>query len=88
MDCNAIFVLYVLIFPTGFSSVCVFFPSLTIQLLSAHSPPFKVAEIQRVTVFTLYPEISPECSLEGLMLKLKLQSFGYLMKGSDSWKRP
>ena len=88
MDCNAIFVLYVLIFPTGFSSVCVFFPSLTIQLLSAHSPPFKVAEIQRVTVFTLYPEISPECSLEGLMLKLKLQSFGYLMKGTDSWKRP
>ena len=29
-------------------------------------------------------EISPECSLEGLMLKLKLQDFGHLMRSSDS----
>ena len=29
-------------------------------------------------------EISPECSLEGLMLKLKLQYFGYLMRRTDS----
>ena len=29
-------------------------------------------------------EISPEYSLEGLMLKLKLQYFGHLMKGTDS----
>ena len=29
-------------------------------------------------------EISPGCSLEGLMLKLKLQSFGYLMRRVDS----
>ena len=29
-------------------------------------------------------EISPEYSLEGLMLKLKLQSFGYLMQRTDS----
>ena len=29
-------------------------------------------------------EISPECSLEGLMLKLKLQYFGHLIRGSDS----
>ena len=28
-------------------------------------------------------EISPECSLEGLMLKLKLQSFGHLMQTAD-----
>ena len=28
-------------------------------------------------------EISPECSLEGLMLKLKLQYFGYLMRRAD-----
>ena len=26
-----------------------------------------------------YKDINPECSLEGLMLKLKLQYFGYLM---------
>ena len=29
-------------------------------------------------------EISPECSLEGLMLKLKLQYFGHLMRRTDS----
>ena len=33
-------------------------------------------------------EISPEYSLEGLMLKLKLQYFGYLIRKTDSWKRP
>ena len=29
-------------------------------------------------------DTSPECSLEGLMLKLKLQYFGYLMQRADS----
>ena len=29
-------------------------------------------------------EISPECSLEGLMLKLKLQYFGHLLQTADS----
>ena len=33
-------------------------------------------------------EISPECSLEGLMLKLKLQYFGHLIQRSDSLERP
>ena len=32
-------------------------------------------------------EISPECSLEGLMLKLKLQSFGHLMRRTDSFEK-
>ena len=32
-------------------------------------------------------EISPECSLEGLMLKLKLQYFGHLMERSDSLEK-
>ena len=32
-------------------------------------------------------EISPECSLEGLMLKLKLQSFGHLMLRADSFEK-
>ena len=32
-------------------------------------------------------EISPESSLEGLMLKLKLQSFGYLMQRTDSLEK-
>ena len=33
-------------------------------------------------------EISPEYSLEGLMLRLKLQYFGQLMRRADSWKDP
>ena len=32
-------------------------------------------------------EISPECSLEGLMLKLKLQYFGHLMRKADSFEK-
>ena len=32
-------------------------------------------------------EISPGCSLVGLMLKLKLQYFGHLMRGADSFKK-
>ena len=33
---------------------------------------------------SILKEISPECSLEGLILKLKLQYFGYLMRRTDS----
>ena len=32
-------------------------------------------------------EISPEYSLEGLMLKLKLQCFGHLMRRTDSFEK-
>ena len=32
-------------------------------------------------------EINPGCSLEGLMLKLKLQYFGHLMRGADSLEK-
>ena len=35
----------------------------------------------------LLKEISPGCSLEGLMLKLKLQYFGYLMQRVDSLEK-
>ena len=34
---------------------------------------------------SILKEISPECSLEGLMLKLKLQYFGHLMQRTDSF---
>ena len=36
---------------------------------------------------SILKEISPGCSLEGLMLKLKLQSFGHLMRGADSFEK-
>ena len=36
---------------------------------------------------SILKEISPGCSLEGLMLKLKLQYFGHLMRRADSFER-
>ena len=36
---------------------------------------------------SILKEISPEYSLEGLMLKLKLQYFGHLMRGTDSLEK-
>ena len=44
----------------------------------------KKAEHQRIDGFELIlKELSPRCSLEGLMLKLKLQYFGHLMRRVD-----
>ena len=37
---------------------------------------------------SILKEINPEYSLEGLMLKLKLQYFGHLIKEPTHWKRP
>ena len=36
---------------------------------------------------SIVKEISPECSLEGRMLKLKLHYFGYLMRRADSFEK-
>ena len=36
---------------------------------------------------SILKEISPECSLEGLVLKLKLQYFGHLMRRADSLEK-
>ena len=36
---------------------------------------------------SILKEISPGCSLEGLMLKLKLQYFGHLMQRTDSFEQ-
>ena len=44
--------------------------------------PLDCKEIQPVL-----QEISPECSLEGLMLKLKLQYFSHLMQKADSLEK-
>ena len=36
---------------------------------------------------SILKDISPRCSLEGLMLKLKLQYFGHLMQRADSFEK-
>ena len=47
---------------------------------------WKVPWTARRSNQSILKEISPGCSLEGLMLKLKLQYFGYLMGRVDSWE--
>ena len=39
------------------------------------------------SIQSILKEISPGCSLEGLMLKLKLQHFGHLMQRADSLEK-
>ena len=41
----------------------------------------------RRTNQSILKQISPECSLEGLMLKLKPQCFGHLMRRADSLEK-
>ena len=48
---------------------------------------FRVPWPARRSNQSVLKEISPGCSLEGLMLKLKLQYFGHLMQRTDSFEK-
>ena len=43
--------------------------------------------MSRISIQSILKEISPEYSLEGLMLKLKFQYFGHLMRRTDSMEK-
>ena len=47
----------------------------------------RVAQTSRKSNQSILNEIIPGCSLEGLMLKLKLQYFGHLMRRADSFEK-
>ena len=47
----------------------------------------RVPWIARTSNQSILKEINPEYSLEGLMLKLKLQYFGHLMQRADSFEK-
>ena len=47
----------------------------------------RVPWIARRSNQSILKEISPGCSLEGLMFKLQLQYFGYLMRQTDSFEK-
>ena len=49
--------------------------------------PFRVPWAARRSNQSILKEISPQYSLEGQMLKLKLQYFGYLMRRTDSFEK-
>ena len=55
----------------------------TVVLEKTLESPLDCKEIQPV----ILKEISPECSLEGLMLKLKLQYFSHLIQKADSLEK-
>ena len=55
--------------------------SITISVISKFSLMFKYANQ------SIQKEISPGCSLEGLMLQRKLQYFGHLMRRADSFEK-
>ena len=57
-----------------------------VVMYGCESWPIKKDERRRIDAFELWcsKEISPECSLKGLMLKLKLQYFGHPMQRVDS----
>ena len=47
----------------------------------------RVPQTARRSNLSILKEISPGCSLEGLMLKLKLQDFGHLMRRANSFEK-
>ena len=47
----------------------------------------RVPETERRSHQSILKEFSPECSVEGLMLKLKFQYFGHLMRRADSFEK-
>ena len=50
--------------------------------------PLRVPWTARRSNQSILKEFSPDCSFEGLMLKLKLQYFGHLMWRADSFEKP
>ena len=69
-----------------------------VVMYGCESWTIKKAECRRIDAFELWcwrrlespldcKEISPECSLERLMLKLELQYFGYLLQRADSFEK-
>ena len=49
--------------------------------------PLRFSWTARRSNWSILKEISPGCSLEGLMLKLKLQYFGHLVRRADSLEK-
>ena len=56
-------------------------------IVSTVSPSISHKVMGRRSNQSILKEISPEYSLEGLMLKLKLQYFGHLMRRADSFEK-
>ena len=58
------------------------------QMISSQVSALHIRQQSRRSNQSILKEICPWCSLEGMMLKLKLQYFGYLMQRVDSLEKP
>ena len=58
-----------------------------VVIYGCESWTIKKAECRRIDDQSILKEISPEYSLEGQMLKIKLQYFGHLMQRADSFEK-
>ena len=95
---NTLFRFVIVFFPKEQSSSAVILEhkkikSVTVSLMkNFNGKIMKILLVDRWTARrsnqSILKEISPECSFEGLMLKLKLQYFGHLMQRTDSFERP
>ena len=65
----------------------IFFLAILIPACDSSSPAFHKMYSARKSKQSILKETSPEYSLKGLMLKLKLQYFGHLMQRSDSFEK-
>ena len=77
-----------------FSSICTFYWIVcvcvwfyTVKIKSKYTPWSYFINNEIMYLLDRTREISPECSLEGLMLKLKLQYFGHLIQRADSFEK-
>ena len=61
--------------------------SFIIEFLLFYAVPVLVPWTARRSNQSILKEISPGCSLEGMMLKLKIQYFGHLMRRVDSMEK-
>ena len=55
--------------------------------LSEYTKAHQIVCFKRVNLQSILKEVSPGISLEGMMLKLKLQYFGHLMRRVDSLEK-
>ena len=77
--------------PSPTESIRLFYTSVSLRInafeLWCWRRLLRVPWTARISNQSILKEISPECSLEGLMLKLKLQYFGHLMRRTDSMEK-
>ena len=84
---DAFFLLiYLLLKDNCFTEFCCFLSNLNMNS-DVGEDSWESLELQEINPKRILKEISPKCSLEGLVLKLKCQNFGHLMWRTDSLEK-